>query len=201
MILDDFLSYILPNAKGCPAIIANQATRLAIIELCGKSLIWREYQDSISTMALKTAYEYEVGTDQQIVMLLSLTLAGDDVAVVDPQKGRTLDAKGYAGSYAYGTFTGFELRPAQAAAQSIVTYSAVAPSIAATAVPDSMGRYIEAIANGALSRILAAKDKEYSDVAGAVNARTKWDDAIADAKGDALRGNARTVTRTSMVRF
>jgi hypothetical protein len=201
VILDDFWPYILPNAKGCPAIIANQATRLAIIELCSKSLIWREYQDSINTVALQTAYAYAPAANQQVVTLLSMTLAGDDVTVVDPQKGRTLDSKGYAGIYAYGTFTGFELRPAQAAAQSIVTYSALAPSIAATTVPDSMGRYIEAIANGALSRILTAKDKEYSDPAGAVNARTRWDDAIADAKGDALRGNARTVTRTSMVRF
>ena len=201
MILDDFLPYILPRAKGCPSIIANQATRLAIIELCRKAMIWREYQTAIPTVALQTAYTYSPAVNQQVCTLLSLTLVGTDVEVIDPAAGKLLDANGYTGNYAYGGFAGFELRPAQAAALSIVTYATVAPSLTATTVPDALGRYIEAIADGALSRILTAKDKEYSDIAGAVNAQSKWDDAIADAKSDALTGTARAKTRTHKVWF
>jgi hypothetical protein len=199
--LDDFLPSILPNAKGCPAFVANQATRLAIIEWCTKSMIWRHYQQPVTTVALQTAYAYAPTAGQQVITLLSMTLAGGEVAVVDPQKGRTLYQRGEGGCYAYGTLTGFELRPAQAAALSIVSYSVVAPSNTATTVPDAMGQYLEDIADGALYRLLKAKDKTYSDMPGAVNAKTRWDEAIAKAMDNALKGGARVATRTSQSRF
>lgn len=196
--LDTFLPYILPRAKGCPDIIALLNTRLAIIELCQKSLIWREYQDTIWTVAGTTAYEYEVSDQgQQVCKLLSLTLDGSQVDLIDPAAGKMLDADGFTGPYAYGGFTGFELRPAQVDDLPIVTYAVVAPSLTATAVPDSFGQYIEAIANGALSRILNAKDKAYSDGAGAGDARADWERAITDAKADALTGSARVTIRTA----
>ncbi len=201
MTLADFLPYILPYAKGCPSIIATLNTRLAIIELCQKAMIWREYQTAIPTVALQTAYAYSPAAGQQVCTLLSMTLDGTDVPVVDPQTGKILDTECYTGNYAYGTFTGFELRPEQAAGLDIVTYATVAPTLAATTVPDALSQYMESIANGALSRILATKDKEYSDGVGAIRAQSLWDDAIADAKSDALTGFARTKTRTAQVRF
>jgi hypothetical protein len=201
VILDDFQPYILPSAKGCPGIIANLNTRLAIIELCQKSMLWREYQTPIATVALQTAYAYAPAANQQVCTLLSMTLDGAEVGVIDPATGKMLDADSYTGNYAYGGFSGFELHPAQAADLSIVTYATVAPSLTATTVPDSLGKYIEAIANGALSRILAAKDKAYSDPAGALIAKLQWEAAIEDAKSDAQRGSARVVTRTRKVWF
>lgn len=201
MTLDDFLPYILPYAAGCPAVIANLNTRLAIIELCQKAMIWREYQTAITTVDLQTAYAYAPAANQQVCTLLSMTLGGVGVSVVDPAIGKGLDAEGYSGIYAYGTFTGFELRPAPAADIPIVTYATVAPSMAATTVPDGMAKYMEAIANGSLARILAAKDKAYSDGVGAVRAQSLWNDAIDSAKTDAMTGFARATTRTSQVRF
>lgn len=201
MILDDLLPYILPKAKGCPALVATLNARLAAIELCRKAMIWREYQTSTPTVALQTAYAYTPAANQQVCKLLSLTLAGEDVDVLDPAAGKMLDTAGQVGPYAYGGFIGFELHPAQEADLAIVTYSVVAPSIAATTIPDSMGRYAEEIANGALSRILAEKDKSYSDPNGAVLAMGLWAQAIDDAKTDAMEGFARVTTRTGKAWF
>ena len=201
MTLDDFLPYILPNAKGCPAVLATLNARLAVIELCRNALIWREYQTSVTTVALQTAYAYAPAANQQVVKLLSMTLAGVDTPVLDPAMGKTLDTAGNVGPYAYGGILGFELRPAQEAGLAVVTYSAVAPSITATTIPDSMGRYIEEIANGALSRILAKKDKEYSDPNGAALAMGLWTQAIDSAKTDAMEGFSRVTTRTGKVWF
>lgn len=201
MILDDFLPYILPQAKDCPAIVAVFNTRLAIIELCRESLIWREYQTSVPTVVNQTAYAFGLAAGQQACKLISATLAGEYVDIVDPEGGKARDAAGYVRTYAYGTLGGFEFHPAQAAGLSIVTYCAVAPSIAGNTVTDAMGRYAEQIANGALARILSAKDKAYSDTAGAARAQVLWNDAIADAKSDAYNGFARVTRRTSMVRF
>lgn len=201
MTLDDLLPYILPKAKGCPAVLATLNARLAVIELCSKALIWREYQTSVPTVALQTAYAYAPAANQQVVKLLSLTLSGADVDVVDPAMGKAFDSAGYAGPYAYGSFIGFELHPAQTADLPIVTYSAVAPSITATTIPDAMGQYIEDIANGALARILSVKDKEYSDPNGAALAMGLWMQAIDSAKTDAMEGFARVTTRTGKAWF
>ena len=201
MKLTDLLPYILPKAKGCAEIVALFNARLAIIELCQKSLIWREYQDPQLTAANVTAYEWDVDRTQQVCMLLGLTLDGIDVDVVDPGTGKARDRQGYLSNYAYGTFTGFELRPAQAAGLSVVTYCAVAPSITADTVPDALSQYAEVIATGTLYRLMKAKAKDYSDPNGALLALSEWNEAIADAKADALTGLARATTRTSKVWF
>lgn len=201
MTLDDFLPYIMHKAKGCPAVLATLNARLAVIELCRKALIWREHQTSTPTVALQTAYAYTPAANQQVVKLLSMTLAGEDVPVLDPAMGKALDTAANGGPYAYGGLIGFELHPAQEAGLAVITYSVVAPSITATTVPDSMGRYVEEIANGALSRILAEKDKEYSDPNGAALAMGLWMQAIDSAKTDAMEGFSRVTTRTGKVWF
>jgi hypothetical protein len=199
--LTDLLPYILPKAKGCPEVVALFNARLAIIELCRNSLIWREYQDAQLTFANNTAYEWDVDAGQQVCMLLELTLDGIDVEIVDPGTGKARDRQGHLSNYAYGTFTGFELRPAQAAGLSVVTYCAVAPSITADTVPDALSQYAEVIATGTLYRLMKAKAKDYSDPNGALLALSEWNEAIADAKADALTGLARATTRTSKVWF
>lgn len=199
MKLSDFLPFILPKAKGCAEIVALFNARLAIIELCQKSLIWREYQDPQITFAGVTSYEWYVNENQRVCMLLEMTLGASPVDIVNPAIGKARDSQGHHGNYAYGTFTGFELRPAQAAGLPVVTYCAMAPSITADTVPDALSQYAEAIATGALSRLYKAKDKDYSDQNGAILALGEWNSAIADAKADALTGFARAKTRTSKV--
>lgn len=199
MKLADLLPYILPKAKGCAEIVALFNARLAIIELCQKAMIWREYQDVQKTVANVTAFEWDVDAGQQVCMLLGMTLDGIDVEIVDPGTGKARDSQGYLSNYAYGTFTGFELRPAQAAGLSVVTYCTMAPSITAEVVPDALSQYVEAIATGTLYRLYKAKDKDYSDPNGAILALGEWNEAIADAKTDALTGFARAKTRTSKV--
>jgi hypothetical protein len=181
--------------------LAVQSIRLAIIELCAKALIWKEYQTAISTILNQSAYAYTPATNQQVTKLISLTMDGQDIDVIQPEEGKYLDSSGSLGPYAYGTFAGFEVHPAPTVGQSIVTYSAVSPTITATTIPDSFTNYVEDIANGALARILSAKDKAYSDTAGAAKAQTAWESAIDDAKTDALTGFSRAKVRTSKVWF
>lgn len=201
MNISDFQGYILPRAKGCPGIVADFNARLAIIELCTKSLLWREDQSNVATIADTTSYAYGFAAGQQFVRLLSLTLAGVGVEVVDPRIGRARDLTAWVSAYAYGRMSGFELRPAQAAALVIKTHCAVAPTLAAATVPDEFMRFAEAIAHGALSRILTERDKTYSDPGGAARAQALWDKAIDCASYEAFNGGARVVQRTTKVMF
>lgn len=206
MTLDDFLPYVLTRAKGCPTPIALLNIRLALIEFCSKTLLWREYQSGVTTVANQTAYNYAPAAGQSVSMLLSMQVyaAGsttdyDDIDIVAAEVGKLRDSAGYTQDYAYGTLQGFELRPARDAGLRIVTYSVVTPTLSGTTVPDAFSQYAEDIANGALSRLLAMKDKEYTDIAGAASSKTAWESAIADAKNDALTGSARTTVRSTKV--
>lgn len=197
MIIDDFLPQVLPRAKGCAAPIATQAIRNALIELCRDSLVWREFQTSINTVALQTAYAYAPAAGQQVMKLLSLTLNGEDVGIVDAVNGRLKDGMADAGPYVYGTFAGFELRPAQAAALPIVTYSAVAPSNTATTLPDAFNRYIELVAKGALYRLFSSPELACHNTAAAEGMLKQWMDGKGDVKTDAMTGNTRATPRSS----
>ena len=201
MTLDDFTPYVLPYASGCPTPIAKLNIRLAIIELCRKARVWREYQTAITSVALQTTYAYAPAANQQVCGLIRLTVADVDVPVTNPATGKVLDAQIYGQDYAYGDLTTFELHPARDAGLSIVTYSAVAPSIAATSIPDSMARYAEEIGFGALSRILLSKDKQYGDQSLAGVMAANWTMAVDKAKSDSMTGFARTPTRTTPVLF
>lgn len=197
MTLDEFLPYVLPRATGCPDVLAEHNIRLAIIELCRKARMWREYQLPVTTVADQTAYNYLPGADQQIIELLSLTLAAEDVNVVEPEIGKDRDKRGWVSTYAYGGFKKFELRPAQAAGLEVITYCVVAPTIDAQDVPDELTRYAEEIGQGALSRILKISDKPYTDKAGAKDAKEEWGAAIGQAITDASTGRAKVARRTT----
>jgi hypothetical protein len=199
--LDDWLPYVLPRATGCPESVALQHIRKAIIELCRESMIWRETQDTIDASIDETEYEYEQDSGQQVLQLLSVKVGGWPVDLIAADKGRALLDQQSGQRFAFGTFTGFVVNPAQADGVELVTYSVVAPSITATRVPDSFGRYLDGIADGALSTILTAKDKSYSDPAGAIVAKTAWELCKTSAAADALRGFARAPGRTAKVWF
>lgn len=201
MTLDDFMPYILPHAKGCSALLATQKLRLAIIELCRRSLIWRETQNTVNSVLNQTAYAYGVpggASGHQVMKLLNCYVNGAEIEVVEADKAKRLNDAGSVCSYAYGTLAGFEIRPAPGAANiPIVTYGAVAPSLAATTVPDGLGRYIEGIAKGALFRLHSTPDLECTDATAAGDALRQWERCIADATCDAIQGFARTAPRVA----
>lgn len=197
MTLDDLLPFVLPFAKGCPEIVAYHNLRLSIAQLCTDGLVWREYQTAVLTVDGQTAYAYTPAAGQRVVKLLSLKVDGSDVDVLDPKKGKEADDRGDTSDYAYGTFTGFELRPARAAGKSIVTYSAVAPSLTSTTIPDAFERYAEEIGHGALARILAIDDEKFSNPAKAEFYKTQFEtEDIPAAAAEALKGFARSYPRT-----
>lgn len=198
---DDFLPYILPNAKGLPEPLAVFNARMALIELCQKALLWRAHQEPVTTVADQTGYTYAPTEGQRVYKLLSLKLDGSDIGVTDPRIGMLRDASGSSQVYAYGGLSGFELRPAQAADLEVITFSVVMPSMTAATIPDIFADYAEQVSFGVLARVLAQKDKTWSDQANAVNNGNLWRAAIGRAKTAAFNGHARVVQRTAPNHF
>lgn len=197
MTLDDFLPYVLPLAKGCSEPLAKQRLRLAIIDLCKRSMVWREFQTSVPTVLNQTAYAYAPATGQQVLELLEVKLNGIEVPVVSADEGKALDNANTIYTYAYGKLGGFELRPAQAAAQPIVTYSVVGPALTANTVPDAFGKYVEGIAAGALARLYATPGMEFTNAQAAGIYAGLFESTVGDATDDAMKGAARVPKRVA----
>lgn len=196
MNLSDFLPFVLPSAKGCADTVAEFQIRRAIIDLCTRALVWRADQDTITSTAETTTYAYLPATGQQVIKLLSVTLDGCRVEVVDPTVAGNLEDRGATRSWALGTFSGFELHPEHDAGLDIITFSAVAPASSADEVPDSFERYAEEIGRGALYRLLATVGQDYSNPKMAADLRAQWDNVdIPKARTDAFKGFARTNPR------
>ena len=78
----------------------------------------------------------------------------------------------------------------------IVTFCAVCPTLTAEIVSDDMARFAAQIGRGALASLLATKNRDYTDKAGAVDYARQWLDDIAEARSHALKGFSRSYPRT-----
>lgn len=199
MTLDDLLPYVLPSAKSCPEPVAVFNIRLAVIEFCRETLCWQETQPSQPTVAGLITYDYNLADGQAFVKLLSLTLAGSGLAIVDPEKGRV--SRSTCDSFAFGQSSGFTLNPAPADDLAIKTTCAVCPTRDAILFTDDMDRYAEQLARGALSKILNIAKRDFSDPREAEAKRLRFEEDKACAKSAVLKGFARSFPRTRAVWF
>lgn len=197
MILDDLLGFVLPHVKQCPTATAIFHLRQAVIELCTKALVWREYQAEVLTVDGQPFYAYAPAAGQRVTKLLSATLNSLDVPVIDPRTGKAAAAVRLSSlGYIFGRLDGFELHPVQAAGLPIVTYSAVCPTLASESLPDHFDRYAEQLSRGALARIMMVADQPFSNPAMGKEFGRRFEDDIGDARVEAWRGFARTTPRS-----
>lgn len=198
MNLADFLPYVLPEAPGCSDMAAERAIRLALIELCAESFLWSETQGAVNSVASQADYAYAPAAGQQIVRLEGLTINGVEATTVTPGLGRAIAAFGDGSTVAHGRPGGFTLAPAPVeSGLPIVTTCAVAPSLDAATVPDHFGMLAEQIGRGALSRLLAASGKAYTDQRRAQDLSELWRNDIARARYTRATGGADVPLRTA----
>lgn len=196
MNLDAFLPFVLPSAKGCPDHVAAFAIRNAIIELCRGALVWVDSQPPIASVAGLQTYDFSMGAQQQAVKLLAVKVNHLSLQIVEPSHGQALLDVGSSESFAFGQSSRFTVNPTFTDDLPIVTRCAVCPTLDAEIVPDDLARFAEQIATGALSKLLATPDRDYTDAGGAALRRGMWDMHIATARSESQRGFARAYGRT-----
>jgi len=194
--LSAFLPFILPQCANCPDVTAEHNVLQAVIELCKKSLVWREFQTAQTTQASVTNYPYTPAAGQVVHKLLGVKLAGSLIEAVDAARGQAFDDSNELRPYAYGLVSSYELRPAQTAGITVQTYAAVHPSQAATTVPDWMlDKYAEQIATGALYRLHGHIGRDYAQPAMVAGELALWNGAIDDIRIEAFKAHARSFPR------
>jgi hypothetical protein len=199
--LDDFFPFVMPSAKGCTEPVAAFAIRNAIIELCREALVWQEWQPVQPSTAGLVTYDFALADQQQFVKLLAVTVNKLPLHIVDPQAGREAQQRGSTESFAFGLSSGFTVNPVFADDLPIRTFCAVCPTLQAELVSDDLERYAEAIAHGALSKLLMIPKRDFTDAATAGIKLGQWEAAKSKAKTDVLKGFARSNPRTRAVWF
>lgn len=193
MTLDDFFPFVLPHVKNCPNEVARHHIRQALVELCDRALVWREYQSAVTTVADQSAYAWAPAVDQQVMKLLSAKMDGLDLDVIDPTMSK---ANKRNEASITGALNGFELSPLPAAGRLVVTYCAVAPTQRAETIPDGFGAFAEQIGRGARGSIMLIPDEAFTDEQKGSGWRSKFEGTdIPLAREKAFRGFGRSRPR------
>lgn len=202
-----FLSYLLPYAPGVPEPQAIPAIRNACIEFCAQTLILQAELDPISTLAGEATYEIEAGAGYQPVHVVQLYYQNRLLQKRSPLEVEKLYSRNWRALLGAPQFymqpafdeVTFVPVPDKAEADSITGRIAVTPTRASLKVDDQLlGRYAEAISDGALGRLLTTPNQAYTDVKAAQFYMKRFGSAVANVQAYVATGLNRAPMR---VRF
>jgi hypothetical protein len=170
-----WLPEVMPDAPDCPEVVALNAIRNAAIEFCNETLYW---QADIGAVALTDAllpYTIAPPASTVVAQVMVASLLGRPLAVTNIQEldNRVVnwrEAEGQPRAVFQPDPGVLDLypRPAGTDSYDVFIRVALAPTRASTTVDDRLHiGYLEDIAAGALSRLLAMPNRPWSNTEGA----------------------------------
>lgn len=197
---DQFFRDVLPDVPGCPEPVAEHAILRAAQEFFQRSRAWSLWLDDITTRGEISAYDLNLEPNSELVRLEGATLDGQGIELARiedmPVNWRT-----QGGGVRTCVFTSdaktVQLLPIKAAGMVLCIRASLKPSNSAQGIADDLyDLYVDAIAMGAKSRLMAQPGKAYSNMAGADAWAGQFRDHIDTIKSRLWRGTAATRTRS-----
>lgn len=203
---DDFLSRVLIEVPGCPEISALQAVRDSCIEFCEKSLILTRDHDPVTVKAGVVDYELEPPSGYLVVKVMQAWL---DNNKLEPMAYDIIrEASVYNRLFsAYQSAPSTPIRYLQKDERSVSLWPladknyangltmrvALKPTRSSTTVEDVLFEdYAEAIASGALGRLMSSVGKAYSSAQGAALHKAQFTQGLNVARQRASHGHTRS---------
>lgn len=202
----DLLTEILPHLTADPSDpMTEAALKNAVIEFCRDSWVWRHFADSQDVTAREPLYQLEPPAGADVAAVLSCSYDGEPITSKSTDQ---LDELLPGWQTTPGTvkhFTQTDPDSVILAPQPDVTISsglsmvlALQPRRAAISFPKWISsQYMEALASGALARLMSMPGKPWSDLQGGLLHATRFRAAINAARESGVRGLGRAVTRTT----
>lgn len=166
--LSVFLPRVLIGAPGCAEFSAEQAVLDACIQFCRETLAMQQFLSAVTVTPGTADYALNAGAGLVAVKVMEASLDGytlEPAALAD--LARVADWNVETGPVECYTQLGdgaMKLYRVPDAAGSLRIRAAVAPTRAATAVPDMLAdRWLDAVTSGALSRLLMQPDRPYTN--------------------------------------
>lgn len=206
--LSAFLPLVLPYAPGCADLVATYNLRLAAIEFCEKTRCWRynteeEVDDaqpliSIPEFSTVSAFEYAYFEGQKLTPAALVDIEAMGLSEEGTPQYITQEAPNTLrlAPFAEGTLKiGLFLKPRMGSAYAANADGAMENSY--DRVPTFMYfSHAEALASGALSRLLTQPKTPYFNPDLAAYHAVKFKGAINDAMGQSLSGDQRAPIRS-----
>jgi hypothetical protein len=202
----DLLPEVMPHVTGDPSEpMAIAAIRNAAIEFCASSWIWRYYPDPVDVEAGENTYSIEPPTGADVTTVLGCKYDGKDLAAkstdtLDRDLPRWQTEVGNVTAYVSIDTESLMLAklPGASLDGGLTMTLALQPKRSATAFPGWIAaQYTEALAAGAIARLMKMPGKPWSAPRDAPGYQFTFDTAIAAARASAVSGLGRAVTRTA----
>jgi hypothetical protein len=202
-----FRNYVKPEISQCPNVVLDRYVLEALIEFCTQSRILRVNADDVSVLADTSEYSLTFNSLPYSPVSLRRAYLGDgssDDTRIQITTERELNRSGQ--NWEVQTVTGdithvFLKQTGKVRVYPVPTANmtdslrlldvAVCPTRSATEVDDILyNDHIEAIRDGALSKLLLLKNRPWTDIDAAKRHRWDFQSAIGQAKGLANQGKS-----------
>ena len=196
-----FYPYTNIYVRGLPNPVIDEHLRLACIDFCTRAMVDRQTLTSVPTVAAQKLYSFPITVEQNLVQLVSATLAGEDLPLTSPEE---LGADGQAPNGQPAIFATNRKQfwlthlPAQAGVP-VVCSVTLAPNLTATGVTDAVfDIHAQAISHGALATLLLLPgDTANPGLSDRISG--KFEQAITDAAFSPNRAFNRAVLRVKSI--
>lgn len=199
--LSVFHSRIAPIVLGCPTPTINQAIIDACIDFCTEGSALMAELDAVTTSAGNPDIELDLPSATRVARVVSLTIDGRKLAATTRHPASKDDAS-QPTSYSVSEDGTVRLYPTPDKAYTVESIVLLKPSRSATAVDDSLfERHAEAIASGALLRLLSMNGVSWANPAAAAMYAGSFRAGVARAEMEFRRQNATPELAVQFVRI
>lgn len=196
-----FRSYVLPNVKGCPIQIVDNAIKDAAIEFCERSEIWQVGATPIDLVAYEPRYGFVPPEDARVSKTTNAFLRIKPSQIIELRKTtrdnldtyepgwRTMEAS-YPTRYFMDTPNSIRVLgiPTETIPDSLWVLSVLKPTRLSTTGPDFLFEdWVETIAAGALKRLHAMEGRIWANTTLVGYYDKKFREGTAKAKIKAIK--------------
>lgn len=196
--ISSLCSRVTPELTGCPDVVAIEYLRDAVIEFCDRSWYWAEELSPINTVANTATYTLSAPSGESIISSIISVSHKDTVLKrrTETEMDRLISGWKDEGGLQANSYTSTVVNvirlypyPTDSVTGAIKARVALKPSRTATTIPQSIyDNYLEAIAAGAKSRLMAMTNQPWSNPAMSAYYQSIFDRGITSAKIVFVRG-------------
>ena len=204
MTWDEFFPYVAPQCPGAPEPLLAQYVRAAAIEFCSRVGCWTRTLDPITITEATINYIVLPLDEGQEVARIEYCKVGElDYSVADRKTGLVRQRRGTGGRVAWtDNRQELNLYPTASVGDVITLDVRLKPSEDATGMDDDVGlQHVRSIAHGALAELLDLSGVAWANPRKAATERGKFDDAMARAAFNEMRGHGTRIHRNGPPTF
>lgn len=196
---DDALPNVLQYVQGCPDETAIFHIRQAAIEFFQKSLAWREELPITTTTLDQSVYVFKTPVGASVAKLLSYSFNDEDHTVTDGDMARSMMLGNSSDNLVWTLDRNvFEINPSPEDGESVRVGVALKPAQDSTSIPGQhFEHHIDAIAVGAIARILNIPKQSFTDHTLAMQMRADFEAKMNRAASAAAKSFSRSRLRVT----